>query len=297
MSIGSNTSAEMNQEEQVEGSATLTLADVPASVRGWFGSENVYQSIATVNNQFGFVNEQVSIIPRLLLGLELHGVAPSEFTEKLSQALGVSPDKAEIVAREIKTKILEPARDALTDFDINIDQIQLDNAEREYSLRQGALQPTTVPQAVSQPASQPQTLVPHPEPPAETQAAEPGPITLPPSPQKPHILHRYEEVSQIPLADDQLGGLMRPTFSPPIRDGDNSRTAEPPPQARLEIGANNHIDTPPTTRVGREDARVIHYTAPDTPADPFGAQPGTAPRQPEREVPPHNIVDLKDLPR
>ena len=112
--------------------------------------------------------------------------------------------------------------------------------------------------------------------------------------------------------------LMRPSFYKERGAGSGKQeTGFEREAARLEIGPS--MDSTRSTSSGRASPepqvgkteepqiRVVHYTGPQTPVDPFGNQTSDISNQtleandqktkPPEDVHPENIVDLKDLPR
>ena len=119
-----------------------------------------------------------------------------------------------------------------------------------------------------------------------------------PGSEKPTVIHTYTPSEEVASKSGYPGGLVRPSFYEEPQSYDEP---EGPPRANLEIGggqASEPITEPRTVRVGKEEARIVHYTAPQT-TDPFAGKPTPpAPATSKIEtVPEANIVDLKDLPK
>ncbi len=172
------------------------------------------------------------------------------------------------------------------------------------------------------------------EPPAAapTPSAPPSKPTFaePPTENQPFILHEESDLRQgfggqagSKQARPQDETLMRPVFyDPPSRGASEGRGgpglrqdygrragSEPPTAARLEIGGVEEIPRG-EPRVGKTEEppmRVVHYTGPQTPVDPFRGQTpetehqisetGERKAEPPKDIHPENIVDLKDLPK
>lgn len=131
------------------------------------------------------------------------------------------------------------------------------------------------------------------------------------SPDAPFILHEEQKETEQARPMDET--LVRPSF---YEAGASSKEqvvwTEKPQAARLEIGpsAGSGQGERREPRVGKTEEppiRVVHYSGPQTPVDPFGSQTpdtGHPPREvedrktePPRDIHPENIVDLKDLPK
>ncbi|MBI3088893.1 MAG: hypothetical protein HYY99_01405 [Candidatus Colwellbacteria bacterium] len=127
------------------------------------------------------------------------------------------------------------------------------------------------------------------------------PVFVPPrTANQPFILH--EEQSP-PAGGERTRpkeeGLVRPTFYEPEIGSMKyeERNINEPTVARLEIGGLEEQKKKP--RVGKTEEpkmRVVHYSGPQTPVDPFAPQQEIA-SPPPTEIHPENIVDLKDLPK
>ena len=97
--------------------------------------------------------------------------------------------------------------------------------------------------------------------------------------------------------------LMRPSFYEEISDKRQGTRAEEPAAARLEIGGlmdstsspQASLEEPQVGKTETEKVRVVHYSGPQTPVDPFS--PGVRSAEPPKDIHPENIVDLKDLPK
>lgn len=127
---------------------------------------------------------------------------------------------------------------------------------------------------------------------------------------RPFILH--EEQVYPPSAIGGDGGqtrpreetLVRPTFYEEAGDKRQETRVEGPAAARLEIGGigENPREEPRVGKTETEKIRVVHYSGPQTPVDPFSPrtsdeQQETRSAEPPKDIHPENIVDLKDLPK
>ncbi|MDP3991832.1 MAG: hypothetical protein Q8P66_02980 [Candidatus Colwellbacteria bacterium] len=130
------------------------------------------------------------------------------------------------------------------------------------------------------------------------------------NPDTPFILHEEQKETEQARPNDEA--LVRPSFYEETRDRRQETSIEKPTAARLEIGpsAGSGQGERREPRVGKTEEppiRVVHYSGPQTPVDPFGSQTpdtGHPPSEAEdrktelpRDIHPENIVDLKDLPK
>ncbi|MBU2101693.1 hypothetical protein KKH05_03175 [Patescibacteria group bacterium] len=130
----------------------------------------------------------------------------------------------------------------------------------------------------------------------------------PEMPASPFVLHEHEDVESISEGSGYTGGLARPSFYVEPDGGKSSEDIAPPLAARLELGKDSIETTqaePARTKVGKENAQVIHYSTPEASADPFAKVPEPQPRPEEipakpknkSAIHPSNVVNLKDLPK
>ena len=74
----------------------------------------------------GLKEERRRIIPRLLLRLEVKDLHAADFVDAISQELTIGPQTAKSIAIEIKESMLKPIEASLTNWDINIDLIDVE---------------------------------------------------------------------------------------------------------------------------------------------------------------------------
>jgi len=103
----------------------VALASVPEEVRGWFGSEKVTRTLMELNERLGLRDEKRSIIPRVLLRLEVRDLPPEDFINTIAEELDIAPMSAKSITHEIKEIILEPIKSSLDDWEVNIDLIDV----------------------------------------------------------------------------------------------------------------------------------------------------------------------------
>ena len=102
------------------------LQEVPEDIRIWFGSEKTTYFVMELNEKLGLQEERTRIIPRLLLRLEVKDLHAAEFVDAISQELTIGPQMAKSIAIEIKEGILKQIEASLSDWDINIDLIDIE---------------------------------------------------------------------------------------------------------------------------------------------------------------------------
>lgn len=68
---------------------------------------------------------EVGILPDIVSRLVMRDILPQDFIARLKEEVGVSEEKAKVVAKELKEKILEPIRYALVNWGVDINQIDV----------------------------------------------------------------------------------------------------------------------------------------------------------------------------
>lgn len=262
----------------------LHITEVPQSIRSHLGSDAVINLIDQINRKFNFSDQQVAVVPTVIRALILHSIAANQFTDKVAEELGVTQERAEIIAHEVRDRILKPVKKDLKDFGVDIDLIQVENIEREHRVRNV---PTRKPQRthlikeVVRPAFSQDV----PTPPNTTQG---------PASSNPFVIHEHESPQEGQQTSGYEGGLVKPSFYKTPSGTADTQTGDVP-RAHLEIGTEEEAQQQPkTAKVGKEQANVVHYTTPKTPGDPFATKPKTPNKD---DVSPNNVVNLKDLPQ
>ncbi|MEX2033074.1 MAG: hypothetical protein WD889_00740 [Candidatus Colwellbacteria bacterium] len=254
---------------------------LPESFREEFLSDENVNMLWTIGGAHHLSGERIQKIAGVVGYAVLDLVHLEDISKEIAIEAGVDKRLADELAREIKLKILNPI---------------IPHLQQLYHYGSTGSSQATPPQ--------PEIL---------------RPAFAPPSGEgQPFILH--EEQVYPPSAVGGDGGqtrpreetLVRPSFyDPPSHEASEGRREQERPgesiAARLEIGPS--IDSGQAerkeARVGRTEAppvRVVHYSGPQTPVDPFAPQPPSAKasegkQEPPKEVHPENIVDLKDLPK
>ncbi len=149
--------------------AQIPLQQVPQTIRDWFGSEDTIDFLIDLNEKLriDLDSDSARIIPHLLYRLETKDVDPLHFSEQVAYWLQIPKEQADSIVSEIKEKILNPIREDLNKFGLNISLIDVTHAKpfldalpqihvnprppaAEYLARKAALQqqPEAAPQAV-----------------------------------------------------------------------------------------------------------------------------------------------------
>ena len=223
----------------------------------------------------------LALVGSTILGL----IHPEDLDDDIVKELGLNPKLAKDIYQKIKIKVLSPLANELNEahgFHLTPpDPMQAAKVEQKQTNKPVGQNDT--PQTQPAPQEQP------------TQQKTPKPEPQKPTPQQgPAVIHEHESNKEDRAQSGYPGGLVRPAFYQTPNSASSGEETNTP-QARLEIGS--HQNTPqPTTKIGKEDARVVHYDTPDSPNNPFAGQEKT-PKKESKEIPDSNIVNLKDLPK
>ncbi len=148
--------------------------ELPDPLKGWLASSQLTFLISDLNRRLGFrEEEEMRVIPTLILRLAISSVEPEEFVSQLSKLLDISPSAAHALAQEIEEKMLRPVETVLRS-ELGID-IKLIHFGKEIAPEKEFV---------------PQMLIPSPEVahPTSEQSANPvqvpasGPMPMPPTP-------------------------------------------------------------------------------------------------------------------
>ncbi|MDD5710583.1 MAG: hypothetical protein PHV43_00560 [Candidatus Colwellbacteria bacterium] len=285
------------------------IDSLPETLREILYSPELLEKVEAITTAHHFSEEKMRLVAGALLRLFTGYLHPEDLAKKIANQLQINRQIAEDVAKEIRIKILYPVADELA----QAHGFHIEGAP--VPTQQPAPQPIQA-TTVSPPTS-PNVELGTPSPPSIIQQQEETvlkprvqneelPAEIPPS---PLVLHQHEDVEAAQGTNHYAESLVRPSFqSPRTYETRIGEYAEPMPTARLELGPQAepaaHIE-PRTTRVGKEEATVVHYSAPAGQANPFSRisettiepapQPPAQPLKPN--VPPSNVVNLKDLPK
>lgn len=256
--------------------------NLPESLREFLFSSKTADAIDAISTENHLSEEKAQVVWRTTATVILGLTHPEDLQKYIADDAQIDPRVAKTIADAIKTKILPQMAEALNkqhSFGLATPQPQA--APIHPSINQD------VPVNASRASSFDQQSPPLPQgSPAPQQAT-------------PFVIHEHTPIEKITSAEDNKyeGGLVRPSFfTPPGGDVPSEENTV----ARLEIGSPEIQEGPSTTRVGKESARVVHYSAPQTPADPFSGAvniPQTKPVVEKKDVPQDNVVNLKDLPQ
>lgn len=193
----------MIAEEKAQ-SLHLVLQSLPEEVRAWLNSEEVGDLITLISQNYLLKDQQLYLLPELLLRLVTSDLEPAAFTAELQRGLGVDETTAKKITSDLKQKVLEPIRQPLGIMGIDLNLLEF------------------------------RTPLPAPPPPPPL-PPPPGRVSQPPTaptlPNQPFIL--YQEKALEPV------GLVRPILPPTLQLF--PKTAGPPaggateaPQVQVE---------------------------------------------------------------
>ncbi len=242
---------------------------LPERLRQELNSDESANMVWIIGEAHHFSENRTRKLLKVVSYIILGSIHPEDLPKEIVSEAGVDKRLADEVAREIQLKILNPV----------IPEIQ--------KLYNYGLEVTPPPQSTAiKPAFAKES--------------------------QPFILHEEQEETKSVRPTDET--LVRPSFYEETRlrqDYGGQVRTEPPMAARLEIGqASSGQMARREPQVGKTEEspiRVVHYSGPQTPVDPFGDQRPDISNQsleargqktePPKEVHPENIVDLKDLPK
>lgn len=273
---------------------------LPRDLREGFLSDANMNMLWTIGEAHHLNEERIEKVAGVLGYILLGLVHIEDLAKEIVAEINVDRRLADELTNEIRLKIVNP-------FIPQLQQLYHYGAAATGG-------PTTPPQASPAP---PEILRPTFAPPGAEIANKEQEASA------PFILHEEPDLRQGFGGQGEMrprkGDLMRPSFYDPLTGstgrGEESREAWiEPTTARLEIGGveERTITKPPVGRTEEPTMRVVHYSGPQTPVDPFAPQTDSAgspqasnqqpatssePPPPPPEVHPENIVDLKDLPK
>lgn len=244
------------------------LQKVPEEIRDWFGSEKVTRLIMEINRMFGLKDERTSVIPWLLYLLEIKELPAYDFIDFLALKLKTTPQKALIIAKEIKEKILLPIQGRLISWGIDPDLIDLIDAENRTTIKDVSLEkPEKLFEEKSEKETEKSSL--------EETTALPESSTssvIEPSLTQPFVL--YEEK---PLVEEARKPFIKP-FSLPFKIFGQQKT-EPPASVQVKVETTEPLNAAPETKLKiskkvEKPHRIVHYSEFRTPLSPFGQEEG-----------------------
>lgn len=290
------------------------VQSVPQEIRNWIGSEKTTYLIGDINRRLGFEEENLRIIPRLILRLEVRNLLPQNFAAELNKELNKPIAELKPIIEEIKENILQPIENELFKWGVDI---RLIKAEGGMPLSNQAAPTLEIKTPGSLPAHPP--LTEKPSAPAPVVSNQPVPPPMPPSPP----LNRVEIIPPpAPAAPEKPAAS--PT--PPILQSAAPQPATPQQNApfmlykkeeqkpiaeSIKTGITGEIaaDTKPTTpkvaariEIGPEFPKIVHYTESKTLINSKGAAalPPAPPPSPAGEQKPiekinEQVIDLSSF--
>ena len=237
------------------------LDSLPQKIEDFGLSDFVRDKINEISQKNGFSeyeNFELHKIVGFVLTAFLHR---GHLGEEIQKMLEIEPAMAEGVAREISLEIISPIKN---DLDLFYEE-------------------------VNRPSS-----------PVSVQSPEKIDKNIPvkSAQSNPFVIHQQEFGPQ-EGSEDGGSDLVRPSFYTPPVDASREGGDDDAPPARLELGTlGAESSSAGTIKVGDEHASVVHYSAPETNADPFAADLKRAYSSPVPEkISPDNVVNLKDIPQ
>lgn len=268
----------MITKEQVH----VAYDNLPEGLREFLFSSKTVDAIDIISAENHLSAERAQIVWRVTATVILGLTHPEDLQKHIAEDAQIDPRVAKAIADAIKTKILAQISDAL-------------NKQHGFGLTtpQPQTPPNNPPISQDIPVNVQRTSLPSQQPPTPPQGVSA------PQQASPFVIHEHTPVEKITSVEGNKyeGGLVHPSFfTSPGGDIPSEETTV----ARLEIGSPETQEEAQTTRVGKENARVVHYSAPQTPADPFSGAasiPQTEASAEKKNVPLDNVVNLKDLPQ
>lgn len=227
-----------------------SLDNTPEPIKIWLGSERVVYFIMDINHKLRITGERMSIIPRLILRLEVRDLPPQEFADALAKELEIPASEAQKVNNEIKARILKPIKKELFDWGVDIELMEplpgIEIIEKEEE----------------------KVVIPAPaeEKKEEIKPAEPKKITIKVEEEKPAEIKPKEGPPQgtpFMLFQKEEQARVQPQISEAIKSkitetiGPERKPSAPKATARLEIE-------------GVEQPRTVHYSENSTPSTSSG---------------------------
>ena len=325
-----NIMAEFPQEE-----IKKRYDSLPQSLRELMFSEEKSDVLWEIGEAYHINDAKLSIISRLIGYVILGLVRPEDLQKKIESEAHIDGRIAQSLSEDIEKKILsqslsdiqalynQSTPDAPISAKTNQQSGLLSPAFKPQGIPSQTLPPNTTPTQTTPPLEPPKppekqtTPTPDPKPKSLEEKLAPSTPTprQPESPKEPLVspnisdeqeapfmLHEEERIE--PLASGDMAPLTRPHFFKSTASDEE----EPVVSARLEIGQEQTRPSAPVVgRTKKESVRVVNYTDPEVSVDPFAKTPGAAetpqsqtpaPKHDrEKEIPPDNIVNLKDLPK
>ena len=257
---------------------TEILDGAPIAIRDAFWSENNINFIYEICGKNHLALNKImlvgSTVAHILLGL----AHPEDLANLISNETGIDERIAKEISHAITSRVLAPIAPELNKtYGFHLSPIPTPSFAQPVqakSIKQADVAADLGSSLLSQI---------HAEPPIAPSTPAPNPLVI------------HEHADTIPnIFTSPEANLVRPHFE--FMESGESNILQEAPRAHLEIGSTQEEIW--TTRIGNENARVIHYEAPEAPVDPFAATPAP-PVNPtiQQDIPPSNVVNLKDLPK
>src|SRR3989344_5858485 len=100
------------------------VKSLPEELRLWLASDATREEVKKINTELDLQEDETRLIPHLLFRLTVKDLEPQHFVETLSDWLDISPSSANVIAKEIKERVLAPVAGPLRSSGIEINLIQ-----------------------------------------------------------------------------------------------------------------------------------------------------------------------------
>jgi hypothetical protein len=239
--------------------------ETPIAIKRWLNSEQMSTAYLELAEKFGI---NASALTLVIYYLESKKISPADFVTELQNNIGkeVPPE----LIKQIINRALEPIRNDLLNFGINISLIKIPS----NTVPSPAISPDDLPKLEVKQSIEPQpTVAPIPKVPTSTTTQIPEAKPAPTTP-SPYILHQeaafktlsqehninYEPIRQAFFSSNQSSS---PAFKPPLAP------------AKIQFGSHKEAPAEKKTAPTKTEAftpRIIHYSALSTPINPFNKE-------------------------
>ena len=260
-----------------------------AEARAALDSPDYSDLIYAIGERNHFDEKKIAYLQSLMVSVFLGLIHPEDVPRKITEKFGVDARISNGVGEEMMSRVFAPFAkelNGLYKFNLPISNVPHPTLEIHKA-----------PSAETSDSSTVNIESPAPVAPLHPTFEEDSPaVSKIPS---PLVMHEHKGDVLLP-EDGYQGGLISSGLI------ETSSSAEPSApeaiKARLEIGGSegNEVHEAQVAKIGGEIARVVHYAAPETPADPFSGHQNISESKPmveKKDVPQSNVVNLKDLPK
>jgi len=281
-----------------------SLKEAPQTIMHRLSSEGTADIIEKLNKKLELIGQDRQIIPYLILRLAVKDLSPRQFITEISNFLSVDIQIAKAIADAIKEKILNPIKNDLFDWGVDINAIRPEiKTELKYRPEKHTVyEEVKKPVYVKAPVSSAQSAT-NEEKPFVIDLSERGENI---SPQQtpteyenltPFILRKEERPE--PIAKKGEAKISVPVTL-------TSRKEKSPVSFRVELKENEALKRQPTSvKTAPPKDRVVHYVGPKTNLFPKAMPTETETKKPEAKKlaaqpplespPPEEVIDLSSF--